>query len=786
MDQVKNTIQLQNYPAMNQTSFVSIQEDGSTCLKHLVGYPSPKLTPKHTRSVKQSKRRTKNSESPHLEFPPPPSLPPPEHYDLSDEYSADLIESDVNQCKQPHRLNEDLVRFRTIGDDQPAPEEFWNSPVEAPWSYFLDGINKNSGGNEKTNEEKIIYGGRESSNENGNEVKEYWNGQMPEEGWMSKEMDSSTPYVERKTKTKKKNKRTKVTDETTDHISEEIMLINKLKEDFDADESNLNLNDVQGFRSEIWVSAVPSNECESLNHETAQDTSCIQVKKNHISNVLITHGNDEILDNFIENKPIHKGTNNSSNNNVVPNEKYEVHLLNNYESRSEVGTPCEKCPPGEIYNGNLSVDKNKVTVVAGCDYNRQENKPKKSKSHYSQRPSGPGIMGPGGESPDEYSYAYYEPGPANRITGTQEMKKYGHGRNSRYTYTTRYGTEENIYEEITEVSGNLRDCYYGEEGERKYGRVPRHYHRPGAVEPGRKYEGNYMGNCNKSQSQISLNQSIVEEEVREVQSTHRRVLGQLNLTMEEMLMPNLTKEKNDLKEERGDVKKADFLDDNQTNQVTDLDSGFSGSSGTSVSFYGVSNYVRTTAPFRRPDIPRTSLSSNSKIYPQIPFKSKQYKQYSDLTDYRNGRCCGDHCCAQKYQYQFGGRTTSGENSVGYQRSPCYAMTYSSPQSIPNFQRKSSAPSTYSDGSVTRKHLSSAVKSLSFPRGMAASGSFSKRTSGSGSSSSWAKRGWKKLTGLAIGSTNKVNILGSDQLYHGCPPPKPPGSRMLGKMLSKRW
>lgn len=40
------------------------------------------------------------------------------------------------------------------------------------------------------------------------------------------------------------------------------------------------------------------------------------------------------------------------------------------------------------------------------------------------------------------------------------------------------------------------------------------------------------------QSILSLNQSLVEEEVRRVQSGHRRVLGELNLSVEAMLMPN--------------------------------------------------------------------------------------------------------------------------------------------------------------------------------------------------------------------------------------------------------
>lgn len=646
MDRVKNTIHLQSYPAMNQNTFVSIQEDGSTCLKHMVGYASPKLTPKHTRSVKQSKRRTKNQEAPQFEFPPPPSFPPPEHYDLSDEYSADLIDNNVPNCKGHYSLNDYLVRFRTGRDDKP-PEGFWNSPVEAPWSYFLSDVRKNSGGDkingnwlyEHENVEKVT---------NLDEQNEFWDSQAPQEGWIFKNVESSTPYMERKSKVKKKSKKNKMKDET-DHISEEIMLINKLKEDLHADEKSS--QDLQGFRNEIWVSSASNDEERTLNFEKNQDTSSIQIKNNHISNVLITHGNDEILDNFIENKPIHKGIVNS-----VSEENCEVHLFDDYTTYpcNEMcpDSACEKCDSSEQSKKNTK--ENKVTVVS-ANTNRQDpvlsSTACKDVNEFKRDPLKVDLRLTG-DSPDEYSYAYYEPGPINRLISNQEPKKREKDRNSRYTYTTRYGTEENIYEEITEVSCNLRNRFF--EGQKRYDRQPRHFHH-GSLDSGKKYEGCYVGGSKKSQSQMSLNQSIVEEEVREVQSTHRRVLGQLNLTMEEMLMPNVTKEKDGIKGEL-DFKKEDFTDDNPTNQVTDLDSGFSGSSGTSVSFYGVSNYGRSAASFRRPDLPRSSLSSSSKVYPHIPFK---IKNHSDMIDYRSRGCCGEHCCSVKAQYQCSGGRMPG-------------------------------------------------------------------------------------------------------------------------------
>lgn len=72
----------------------------------------------------------------------------------------------------------------------------------------------------------------------------------------------------------------------------------------------------------------------------------------------------------------------------------------------------------------------------------------------------------------------------------------------RHMYTTRYGTQENIYEEIGSEHYRTRMLLTG------------------------------------GQSMISLNQSMVEEEFRRVQTGHRRVLGELNLSVEAMLMPS--------------------------------------------------------------------------------------------------------------------------------------------------------------------------------------------------------------------------------------------------------
>lgn len=127
--------------------------------------------------------------------------------------------------------------------------------------------------------------------------------------------------------------------------------------------------------------------------------------------------------------------------------------------------------------------------------------------------------------PHDYSYAYYDadqqpgqqygansplldvagpsqPPPRNSMRALMSTTHRNGGlivAGSRHMYTTRYGTQENIYEEI------------------------------GAEERIRILAG--------GQSMVSLNQSLVEEEFRRVQNRHRRILGELNLSVEAMLMP---------------------------------------------------------------------------------------------------------------------------------------------------------------------------------------------------------------------------------------------------------
>ncbi|XP_018326823.1 rho guanine nucleotide exchange factor 10-like protein isoform X2 [Agrilus planipennis] len=158
----------------------------------------------------------------------------------------------------------------------------------------------------------------------------------------------------------------------------------------------------------------------------------------------------------------------------------------------------------------------------------------------------------------DYSYAYYEPGPPKKHTNIPN--KYPGGREprdgpyregsyrSKHTYLTRYGTEENIYEEISEVARAR------------------------------------MNAARHQQSIMSLNQSLVEEEVRRVQSGHKRVLEELNLSVEAMLMPS-SREGSDDSTKETDDQLADLFSVGPTDELLspvpsggDLDSGFSGSS----------------------------------------------------------------------------------------------------------------------------------------------------------------------------------------------------------------
>lgn len=116
---------------------------------------------------------------------------------------------------------------------------------------------------------------------------------------------------------------------------------------------------------------------------------------------------------------------------------------------------------------------------------------------------------------------------------------------------------------------------------------------------------------------MSLNQSLMEEEVRRVQTGHRRVLGELNLSVEAMLMPSSSREGSDDTDRENETE--DQLSDLMTVGPTDellspvglgeLDSGFSGSSS-SASYRSVAGSLRRGPERPKSTGPKTS-SPNS-------------------------------------------------------------------------------------------------------------------------------------------------------------------------------
>lgn len=99
---------------------------------------------------------------------------------------------------------------------------------------------------------------------------------------------------------------------------------------------------------------------------------------------------------------------------------------------------------------------------------------------------------------------------------------------------------------------------------------------------------------------MSLNQSLVEEEFRRVHNRHQRVLGELNLSVEEMLMPpppTAFIPTSPMSDHQTDP--MDFLDNgevidgsNGAGNYPDLDSGFSGSNS---SYIGSLRYKKSSA-----------------------------------------------------------------------------------------------------------------------------------------------------------------------------------------------
>lgn len=107
---------------------------------------------------------------------------------------------------------------------------------------------------------------------------------------------------------------------------------------------------------------------------------------------------------------------------------------------------------------------------------------------------------------------------------------------------------------------------------------------------------------------ISLNHNMVEEEFRRVQNRHNRILGELNLSVEEMLMPSTIHPELESNTTNPNIDSMNFLGIGEVtngsgavssinvynnNLGADLDSGFSGSNS---SYIGNMRYQKTMQP----------------------------------------------------------------------------------------------------------------------------------------------------------------------------------------------
>lgn len=222
----------------------------------------------------------------------------------------------------------------------------------------------------------------------------------------------------------------------------------------------------------------------------------------------------------------------------------------------------------------------------------------------------------------------------------------------RHMYTTRYGTQENIYEEIGSEQYRTRMLLTG------------------------------------GQSMVSLNQSMVEEEFRRVQTGHRRVLGELNLSVEAMLMPSTPPSDSPTEEEESEtaattrvrseanILLADLLASVEPTDellspvsanaigVGDMDSGFSGSSS-GASYVGSIRYRTGSAMSTIPTRSSTpngigANTGNSSVYGSCSNRSSQRSHEDPGVLSLSSRYSGSSCGGDTNGVSFGGR---GSKSV---------------------------------------------------------------------------------------------------------------------------
>lgn len=173
------------------------------------------------------------------------------------------------------------------------------------------------------------------------------------------------------------------------------------------------------------------------------------------------------------------------------------------------------------------------------------------------------------------------------------------GTSERHTFTTRYGTKENIYEDVG----------VGNAGPRLV--------------------------AAKSQSTESLNKVPVEEELKFVQKQHDRIMGELNLSIEALLMPSQDEtEQMERRAAEEYQQQLDCLNDERFSPTqiplhhlishhhptADFDSGISGSSSSGASYSGSMRYRTPTSMYPPRNLtiyeaPSTSSSSSQLTAP---------------------------------------------------------------------------------------------------------------------------------------------------------------------------
>ncbi|KAG8224691.1 hypothetical protein J437_LFUL003806 [Ladona fulva] len=238
------------------------------------------------------------------------------------------------------------------------------------------------------------------------------------------------------------------------------------------------------------------------------------------------------------------------------------------------------------------------------------------------------------------------PSPDARKAGEPRGSTKHHPKD-RHTFISTYGVEENIYEEICEARGAFENPYEfaedsgggasvgsGVGGLLGTGFLMGRRRKVAPVKNGkdlRATEGlpgcskdaacGSSGGASGGEARSSNIKKIVEEEVRRVQMGHNRVLGELNLSVEAMLMPDSQSEGEDDEEEEGygdgfrpssatttttaEEEAELLLSVGPTDELLSPDSGFQSSSSGSV----------TSSMRAAPDTPRSTRSIPASMPP---------------------------------------------------------------------------------------------------------------------------------------------------------------------------